>query len=111
VTEAEISSLTIRISALTPLRRIEPDEIVLGRHGLVVVRGRSSGLLLPEVPLLFGLQTPDEFLAALYRKARLPDEPARDGVELYAFETEAWEEDDDPPELGTIPGAFPQAFD
>ena len=96
VTEEEVSNLTIRISALSPLKRIEPDEIVVGRHGLVIVRGNSSGLLLPEVPEMFGLRTAEEFLAALYRKARLPRDPAPEFVdELYAFETECWGEDDD----------------
>src|SRR5271165_5959346 len=58
VTEDELPRLTIRISALTPLKRIRPDEIVLGRHGLLIIQGRRSGLLLPEVPKRFGLRTP-----------------------------------------------------
>ncbi|MGC8640230.1 MAG: AmmeMemoRadiSam system protein A [Isosphaeraceae bacterium] len=96
VTEEEVSSLTIRISALSPLWRIEPEEIVVGRHGLVIVGGNASGLLLPEVPAMFGLRTAEEYLAALYRKARLPREPSPEMVdELYAFETESWGEDDD----------------
>jgi uncharacterized protein len=95
VTEEEVESLTIRISALSPLNRIEPDEIVVGRHGLVIVRGKCSGLLLPEVPAMFGLRSAEEFLAALYRKARIPREPATGVIdELYAFETESWGDDD-----------------
>lgn len=91
----EVECLTIRISALSVLRRIVPDEIEVGRHGLVVVRGGRSGLLLPEVPGMFGLSTADEFLAALYQKARLsPAEPDQTTDELYAFETESWGEDD-----------------
>ena len=69
-------------------RSIEPNEIVVGRHGLVIVRGNSSGLLLPEVPAIYGLQTVEDYLAALYRKAHIPREPSPDFVdELYAFET------------------------
>jgi AmmeMemoRadiSam system protein A len=93
VTDEEVARLTIRISALTPLERIQRDAIVLGRHGLVIVKGRRSGLLLPEVPAHVGLQTADEFLDAVYRKAQLgPRNMTDDDVELYAFETEAWDD-------------------
>jgi AmmeMemoRadiSam system protein A len=95
VVEEEIPTLSIRISALSALRRIRPDEVVLGRHGLVVVQGGRSGLLLPEVPRLFGLRTPAEFLRALHRKAGLVIErTAQSASELYCFETEAWGDDD-----------------
>lgn len=87
----ELSTLSIRISALSPLTRIQEHEIVLGRHGLVVVQGRRSGLLLPEVPAHFGMRTTEEYLEILYRKARLRrDEISAEAAELYAFETEAW---------------------
>ena len=95
VTAEEVTLLTIRISALTPLERTEPDAIVLGRHGLVIVKGRRSGLLLPEVPAQFGLQTVDEFLDAIYRKAQLGHRHvADDEIELFSFETEAWGDDE-----------------
>ena len=105
VVEQEIPTLTIRISALTPLKRIQPDEIILGRHGLVVVQGRRSGLLLPEVPAMFGLGSPAEFLNALFRKAGLPVErPADSEIDLYAFETEAWGDEDTLEEMPPQPG-------
>ena len=93
VTDEEVAHLTIRISALTPLERIQPHAIVLGRHGLVIVKGPRSGLLLPEVPAHFGLQTVEEFLDALYRKAQLgPRNVTDDDIELFSFETEAWDD-------------------
>lgn len=96
VSSDEVSELTIRISALTELQPIHPEQIVVGRHGLVLIQGRRSGLLLPEVPRHFGLRTADEFLEALFRKARLPRaEPWEDDLELYAFETESWSEDEE----------------
>lgn len=95
VTEDELPSLTIRISALTPLKRIRPDEIVLGRHGLLLIQGRRSGLLLPEVPKRFGLRTPAEFLEALHCKAGITTERSeQEDLELHAFETEAWDDED-----------------
>ncbi|QEH34768.1 hypothetical protein OJF2_33100 [Aquisphaera giovannonii] len=93
----ELPGLTIKISALTPPVPISPGEVVVGKHGLIVMRGKRSGLLLPEVPAHFGLRTPEEFLAALYQKAGLSaDDPSRDEDRLFAFETEAWGE----PEVG-----------
>jgi len=50
VTEDEIPLLEIEISVLTPLKRITSlDEIELGTHGIMIKRGFSSGLLLPQV--------------------------------------------------------------
>jgi len=96
VTEDELPRLTIRISALTPLKRIRPDEIVLGRHGLLIIQGRRSGLLLPEVPKRFGLRTPAEFLKALLCKAGITTERTEvEDLKLQAFETEAWDDDDE----------------
>ncbi len=100
VTEDELPRLTIRISALTPLKRIGPDEIVLGRHGLLIIQGRRSGLLLPEVPMRFGLRTPAEFLEALLRKAGISTRRLEgENLELHAFETEAWDDEDMSPTL------------
>ena len=95
VTLKELPDLWIRISALSRLRRIGPEEIIVGKHGLLIVQGQCSGLLLPEVPRLFGLKTREQFLMALFRKARITAEPAQQkDFELYAFETEAWDDAD-----------------
>lgn len=50
VTEDEIPDLEIEISVLTPLRKIASvNEIEVGTHGIMIKRGFSSGLLLPQV--------------------------------------------------------------
>lgn len=89
----ELDRATIHISALTPPRPIDRASIELGRHGLVLSYRNRSGLLLPQVPELYGLRTVDEFLESLRRKARLPegilDQP---GVRLLGFEAESWGE-------------------
>lgn len=48
-TAEEVATLEIEISVLTVPERIRPEDIVAGRHGLLVVRGTSRGLLLPQV--------------------------------------------------------------
>ena len=50
VTVAELPGLTIEISILSPEREMRsPDEIEIGRHGLIVESGLRRGTLLPQV--------------------------------------------------------------
>lgn len=50
VTEEEIDELKIEISVITPLKKIESiDELVLGKHGIYIVKGTNSGTFLPQV--------------------------------------------------------------
>jgi AmmeMemoRadiSam system protein A len=93
VTPDEVPYLHIEISALTPMSPIAPEEIEVGRHGLLIRKGANSGLLLPQVPLPYGWNR-DQFLAALCQKAGLPDNAWRFAdAELYGFECEVWEEE------------------
>ncbi len=93
VTVDELDSLHIEISVLTPLARITPDAVQVGRHGLLLRRGSAAGLLLPQVPVEQGWSR-DEYLEWLCRKAHLSDGAWQDPTaELYAFQTDAWEED------------------
>jgi hypothetical protein len=98
VTHAELRLLAIHISALTVPVPIQPDEVILGRHGLMIVHGRRTGLLLPRVPSLYGLEDVPTFLDALCRKAGLPastwNHPA---TRLYGFEAEDWGEPNENP--------------
>jgi len=72
LTAEELSLVTIEISALSPLRRISSiDEIVIGRDGLVMERGRRRGLLLPQVASDNGWDL-ETFLFHTCRKAYLP---------------------------------------
>lgn len=46
----EINQLKIEISVLTPLKRIKSaDEFILGKHGIYIKKGNSSGTFLPQV--------------------------------------------------------------
>jgi len=45
----EISGLQIEISVLSAPERIVPEAIIAGTHGLLVMRGKFRGLLLPQV--------------------------------------------------------------
>ena len=56
----ELPQLEISLSILSPLQAIRPEEIEVGRHGLLVSMGGRRGLLLPQVPVEHGLG-PDYF--------------------------------------------------
>ncbi len=93
VTADELPGLTIEISALDPLLPIEPRDIVLGRHGLMITGERGSALLLPQVALALDWDR-REFLEKLCEKAGLDQDAwtAQD-LRLYGFEADTWEED------------------
>jgi AmmeMemoRadiSam system protein A len=94
VTAEEVPALRIEISALTPPRTIRPSDVVVGRHGLIASSGGSVGLLLPQVPALYGWDR-EAFLRGVCEKAGLsPDAWRAAGLRLEAFEAEVWEEGD-----------------
>jgi len=88
----ELANLLIEINVLTPMFVITPENVMVGKHGLLLSKGSCRGLFLPEVAVLRGwdrLTFPDE----LCRKADLPRGSWRDAdAELQAFESESWEE-------------------
>lgn len=93
VTLAEVSDLHIEISMLTPLQPIQPDDVVVGKHGLMISKGRLSGLLLPQVPVEWNWGR-QEFLDSVCRKAGLPRDTWKDpGAQLFGFECEVWGEE------------------
>jgi AmmeMemoRadiSam system protein A len=68
----DLPDVRLEISVLSPRRRIAgPEDIVIGRDGLYVRRGPSTGLLLPQVAPEHGWLD-EEFLAQTCRKAGLP---------------------------------------
>jgi AmmeMemoRadiSam system protein A len=92
VTPDEVAQLHIEISALTPLTTIHPDEVVVGRHGLMITRRGRAGLLLPQVPVEQGWDR-ETFLRWTCRKAGLPDDAWRaPDAELRGFECVVWGE-------------------
>ncbi|MGE5245011.1 MAG: AmmeMemoRadiSam system protein A [Betaproteobacteria bacterium] len=92
VEEPELVGLAIELSLLGPLEPIEgPDEITIGRHGLLVERGWRRGLLLPQVATEWDW-TAEVFLTHTCRKAGLPQDAWRSGARLWRFEAEVFGE-------------------
>ena len=92
VTSAEVDSLNVEISVLSPLRPIVPGDVTLGKHGLVVIQGSQRGLLLPQVPLEWNWDR-ETFLAQTCMKAGLAPDAWLRGAELHAFTAEVFREE------------------
>lgn len=93
VTAGELGELLIEISVLTPLYPIEPQQVEIGRHGLMIIDGRRRGLLLPQVAVEHQMNR-EQFLAAVCWKASLPaDAWQSTSANLWAFETASWSEE------------------
>jgi uncharacterized protein len=91
VTLSEAPTLKVEISVLSLLRPIRPDEIVLGRHGLVVIQENHRGLLLPQVAIEWEWDC-ETFLAQTCIKAGLPADAWQHGAELQGFTAEVFGE-------------------
>ena len=67
----ELPHLEIEISVMGPIEVVaNHDEIMVGRDGLIVSRGRQAGLLLPQVATEYGWER-ETFLAQTCVKAGL----------------------------------------
>lgn len=84
----ELPDLRIEISVLSALTRVEsadPGTLVIGRHGVVVRRGRAQAVLLPQVATEQGFG-PEAFLDAACDKAGFPRGSWREpGAEIQVF--------------------------
>jgi AmmeMemoRadiSam system protein A len=91
VTEQEAPDLKIEISVLTVPKPIDPEDVIVGRHGLIVTQHSRRGLLLPQVPLEYGWDR-ETFLSQTCMKAGLPPDAWRHGAKLEAFTAEVFSE-------------------
>src|SRR5262249_21657913 len=90
VSVRELNEIDIELSLLGPLEAItSPDQIEIGRHGLVVERDRHRGLLLPQVATEWKWDAPT-FLAQTCRKAGLAPDAWKQGAAIWRFEAEVF---------------------
>jgi AmmeMemoRadiSam system protein A len=92
----EVRELTIEISVLSEFETIEPGQIEIGKHGLMVVHGDFRGVLLPQVAIQRHW-SPQRFLRETCDKAGLPED-AWDSREtrLFGFTADLFSEADIP---------------
>jgi AmmeMemoRadiSam system protein A len=91
----EARHLEVSLSILSPLSPIEPEQIEIGRHGLVVTLRSYRGLLLPQVPVEHHWDR-ITFLEQTCRKAGLPSEAWKAGAALASFTAEVFGDPDLP---------------
>jgi AmmeMemoRadiSam system protein A len=101
VSPHELAELNVELSVLSHLVDVSPEQIEIGRHGLLISLGDRRGVLLPQVPLELGWDR-IRFLEETCRKAGLPRDAWRHGARIRAFTTqifgepERFAEDDQP---------------
>ncbi len=94
VMAGEIPDLTIEISVLSPLSLMrDPDEIVIGTHGLLLEHRHARGLLLPQVATEHGWDR-EMFLMQTARKAGLaPSMCDHPDTKIFLFTAQVFHED------------------
>jgi len=104
VTADELGRLRVEISALGPLVPIRPEDVEVGRHGLVLSQSGHRGVLLPQVPVEQGWNR-EEFLDHTCIKAGLlPGAWREEGATLLGFTADVFGEEEGRPEPGPPPG-------
>jgi AmmeMemoRadiSam system protein B/AmmeMemoRadiSam system protein A len=94
VTLKELPDLQIEISVLTPMQPVAgPEEIVVGRDGVLLQKGSRSAVFLPQVAPEQGWGR-DEMLDHLSMKAGLPASAWREGTHFSTFQALVFGEDE-----------------
>ncbi|HKF43011.1 MAG TPA: AmmeMemoRadiSam system protein A [Thermoanaerobaculia bacterium] len=93
--QEELRECRIEISVLTPPAELEkPEDVVVGRDGLILEARGRSGLLLPQVATEWGFDR-ERFLSEVSRKAGLPPDAWRaPGARVWTFQAEVFGEED-----------------
>jgi AmmeMemoRadiSam system protein A len=89
VTGEEVAELEVSLSILSGLQPLRPEEVEVGRHGLVISQHGHRGLLLPQVPVEHAWDRVT-FLEQTCRKAGLPADAWRKDASIEGFTAEVF---------------------
>ena len=82
----ELKDLDLEVSVLTPPRPVPgPEDIVLGRHGIIIEKNGTGATFLPKVATEQGW-TREETLRHLCRKAGLGPDDWKSGMKFSVYE-------------------------
>jgi len=91
VSPAELPSLEIEISVLSPLRKVaSAEEIDISKHGVVVESGSRRGVFLPQVAQETGWDRNTLLSHLCQDKAGLPPDAWKQAASLYVFTVQAF---------------------
>ena len=92
VTQEQLGELQIELSLLSPAEPILPENIEIGKHGLLISQAAKRGLLLPQVAVQHKLSC-EQFLEETCRKAGLDAHAWREPeTQILAFTCEVFSE-------------------
>jgi len=92
MTEDEINDVRLEISVLSPMSPVEnTDDIVVGRDGLLLIKGSHAGVFLPQVPTEQGWDR-TAYLENLGLKAGLDRNAWKEGATIMRFTAEVFGE-------------------
>jgi AmmeMemoRadiSam system protein A len=89
LTYEELPEVEVSLSILSPLQPIQPEQVEIGRHGLLIKLRGHRGLLLPQVPVEHAWDR-ITFLEQTCIKAGLPPNAWQAGAEIEAFTAEVF---------------------
>jgi AmmeMemoRadiSam system protein A len=84
VTSEEAPHLEVELSILSPMQPIQPEQVEIGRHGLLISWQGRRGLLLPQVAVEHDWDR-TTFLEQTCRKAGLPLDAWQRGATIEGF--------------------------
>ena len=92
--KTELPHVHIEVSVMSPIVPAMPDDIEVGRDGIIISRGRYAGLLLPQVATEYGWDR-HTFLSQTCVKAGLPPDAWRSlDCKIEKFSAEVFGEDE-----------------
>lgn len=95
LSDNELKNIDVEISVLSPLHETKSvDEIIVGKHGVLIEKGFYRGLLLPQVATENNWNR-EQFLRYTCTKAGLDQECYKNpGVKIFVFTAEVFSEEE-----------------
>lgn len=91
VSPDEMEEMTVEVSVLSEPREVaDPEEVVAGRHGVIITSGHRRGLLLPQLADEYGWDR-ETLLAQTCVKAGLPPDAWRGNARIEVFEARVFQ--------------------